>query len=268
MKILCKFPTRGRWNKFAETFHKYQSMRATDKITFLVTIDWDDQNMNRNTNLNQLKLWGNTIVDVIQPCGKIGAINAGLDAHVDGYDIILLASDDMIPVVDGYDQVIIDAMTKNYPDGDGILFFNDGYAGKNLNTLSILGTKYYKRFGYIYHPSYKTLWCDNEFMDIGWMLGKQTYIDQTIIRHEQPINLRANGQMVPLDALNIRDNSFYHYDQKNYNERKQRNFDLAINFNSNPDRAETPVEPADNGNRPANKRGRPRKNGSGVHPVG
>lgn len=267
MKILVKFPTRGRWNKFAETFHKYQTMKTTSDVTFLVTIDWDDTNMNRPEHIRNISQWGNVITDVIQPCGKIGAINAGLDKHVSGYDIILLASDDMIPIVHGYDQIIIDNMVKYYPDTDGILFFNDGYAGRNLNTLCILGRKYYERFGYIYHPSYKTLWCDNEFMDIGYMLGKQTYIDQTIIKHEQPINLRANGIMAALDALNVRDNSFYEFDKRNYHERKQRNFDLAINFNSDPDRAETPVEPTDTGNRPTNKRGRPRKNGTGVHPV-
>jgi hypothetical protein len=76
-------------------------------------------------------------------------------------------------------------MTINYPDTDGILWFNDGNR-KDLNTLCILGKKYYERFGYIYHPDYKSLWADNEFMTVGNLLKKQIFIDKVIIHHQHP----------------------------------------------------------------------------------
>jgi hypothetical protein len=77
-------------------------------------------------------------------------------------------------------------MTEHYPDTDGVLWFNDGYQGNRLNTLCILGKKYYDRFNYIYHPDYISVWCDNEFMDVANLLGKQIYFDDIIIRHEHP----------------------------------------------------------------------------------
>ena len=77
-------------------------------------------------------------------------------------------------------------MKELYSDTDGILWFNDGHMGNTLNTLCILGKKYYDRFGYIYHPEYKSVWSDNEFMLVGNILGKQTYFEQVIIEHEHP----------------------------------------------------------------------------------
>ena len=58
----------------------------------------------------------------------------------------------MVPLVNGYDTVIKEKMTLHYADTDGVLWFNDGHQEKKLNTLCILGKKYYDRFGYIYHP--------------------------------------------------------------------------------------------------------------------
>ena len=92
----------------------------------------------------------------------------------------------MIPVVKGYDTIIKNNMSKLYPDTDGVLWFNDGYQGNKLNTLCILGKKYYDRFGYIYNPEYISVWSDNEFMDVGNILGKQTYFDEVIIQHQHP----------------------------------------------------------------------------------
>ena len=76
-------------------------------------------------------------------------------------------------------------MKTNYPDTDGILWFFDGWR-KDLNTLCILGRKYYERFGYIYNPEYNSFWSDSEFTDVGNILNKQKFIDKVIIRHLHP----------------------------------------------------------------------------------
>ena len=116
---------------------------------------------------------------------KIHAVNRDIEL-VNDWDIVLLASDDMTPKVKGYDNIIRNKMKELYSDTDGILWFNDGHMGNKLNTLCILGKKYYDRFGYIYHPEYKSVWSDNEFMLVGNILGKQTYFEQVIIEHEHP----------------------------------------------------------------------------------
>jgi hypothetical protein len=48
----------------------------------------------------------------------------------------MLASDDMIPVVSGYDQIIRNDMYENFKNTDGVLWYNDG--GQTIiTTLSI-----------------------------------------------------------------------------------------------------------------------------------
>lgn len=258
MKILVKWPTRSRPERFAKALRIYQELRSTEDVDFLITIDGDDRTMNNSRVLESLRQWGNLRYEIIHPCGKIGAINAGLDKYVDNYDIIVLASDDMIPTGLGWDRKIQKDMGKYFPDTDGVLWYNDGAVGRTLNTLSIIGAKYYRRFGYIYHPDYKALWCDNEFMDVANMLGKQQYIDEVIIRHEHPV--WGYGKH---DALNQRDNRLYHDDHQTYKRRKADNFGIdqpiIEYFGSDHSKPEGDVRPADSGDKPTDlkRRGRP-----------
>ena len=151
---------------------------------------------------------------------KIHAVNRDIDTSGD-WDIILLASDDMIPIKDGYDKIIIEKMKENYPDTDGVLFFNDGYQGRRLNTLCILGKKYYERFNYIYHPDYKSTWSDNEFMSVADILDRQTYFDEVIIKHEHPD--WGYGRHDSIHQKNYNDLT---HDQKTFINRRNKNFGL------------------------------------------
>ena len=187
MKLLIKFPTRGRTEKFFSTFNLYHNMCSDiENIIFLVSIDEDDESMNNINVLNFLSNFRNTVVIKGNSKSKIDAVNRDIEKIVDSWDILLLASDDMIPQIIGYDIIIKNKMSEFFPETDGILWFNDGFQGNRLNTLCILGKKYYERFNYIYHPDYKSCWSDNEFMMVGNILKKQSYIDQVIIKHEHP----------------------------------------------------------------------------------
>lgn len=263
MKILVQFPTRGRPEKFASTLYCWQHTRTTDMVTFMITIDKNDRTMNNPRTFSQLMQWKNLTINLIEPCGKIGAINSGVQAVNKDYDIIVLASDDMLPEGKGWDKRIIDDMTRLYPDGDGVLWYNDGYTENRLNTLCILGTKYYRRFNYIYQPDYWALWCDNEFMDVANMLGKQTYSPDILFRHEHPAN--GHGKT---DRLNDRDNRFYEIDRKTYEQRKARNFDLVIPTDTDTTgkggKPESFIKP----DKRADFKSKRRRTGSGVHPVG
>jgi hypothetical protein len=182
-KLLIKFPTRGRTDKFFNTLDKYYELLSGKcNVEFLITCDSDDTSMNNSTVREKLKSYANLEVEYGDSKTKIEAINAGMSQR--DFQVVLLASDDMIPVVKGYDSIIIEAMCKTFPDFDGVVWFNDGVQQNRLNTLCILGKKYYNRFGYIYNPEYKSLWCDAEFTLVGNMLGKQKYFDQVIIKHD------------------------------------------------------------------------------------
>jgi len=186
MKLLIKFPTRGRKQKFFEVFNQYQNLcEDLDNTYFLVTLDNDDEDMKLSEVEEMLNTFKNVKVIYGDSTSKIHAVNRDIEM-INDWDIFLLASDDMIPKVKGYDNIIRNKMKEFYPNTDGILWFNDGHQENRLNTLCILGKKYYDRFGYIYYPEYKSVWCDNEFMMVGDLLGKQTYFDEVIIEHEHP----------------------------------------------------------------------------------
>jgi hypothetical protein len=112
-------------------------------------------------------------------------------------------------------------MTELYPDTDGVLWFNDGNQGDKLNTLCILGKKYYERFNYIYHPDYTSLWADNEFMDVANLLNKQTYFNDVIIRHEHPDVGLGQRDFVHFDNI-----KFDYIDKEIYLKRKSNNFNI------------------------------------------
>ena len=222
MKLLIKFPTRGRKDKFFSTLDKYyEYCKNIDNMDFLISLDEDDNEMNNTEVLKKLSNYKNIKVVIGLSKSKIDAVNRDLNNYNKHWDVVLLASDDMIPTIKGYDDIIRDNMMFNYPDTDGILFFNDGFQGNKLNTLCILGKKYYERFNYIYHPDYKSCWSDNEFMVVGNILKRQSYIDQVIIRHEHP-----DWGYGKNDFVHQKNVSDFNYDLNVYNTRKNINFGL------------------------------------------
>ena len=225
MRFLIKFPTRGRSDKFFSVLDKYiENFSDENEYHILVSCDYDDIEMNNQLVLQKLSSYQNLSFYYSARDSKIGAVNRDIENAPD-FDILLLASDDMIPEEAGYDKRIVEEMTSSFPDLDGVVWFFDGYK-KDLNTLCILGKPYYDRFGYIYHPDYDSWYPDNEFMEVANLLNRQAFIDEIIIRHEHP----ANTPSSPVDHLYI-ENDAPHYKMKDYEtylRRKSRNFDLEI----------------------------------------
>lgn len=230
MRMVIKFPTRGRPEKFATVLNKYINfLSGMHEVKFVVSFDHDDPTMNNDNmwsmfNRLNAQLDGKIVPVCGKSTGKISAINADLDRVLSFRpDVILLASDDMIPVLGGYDDVIAKAMAKFFPDTDGVLHFNDGFSGQDrLITLSILGRKYFDRFGYLYYPGYKSVFCDNEFTDVARMLGKVVYIDHVLIQHQWV------GAVNPNDPLHRRNESveMYEHDKVIYLDRLANKFNL------------------------------------------
>jgi len=219
MRILVKFPTRGRKDKFFKVLDLYYSLASDiDMMLFEITLDKDDDQMNNLRAIEKLQTYKNLNFTFGVSKNKIHAINRDLDKYKE-WDIVLLASDDMVPKVKGYDQIIRDNMKKHYPDTDGVLWFNDGLQGSNLNTLVICGKKYFERDRYLYNPIYETLMCDVEFMEVARMRGKQKYFNQVIIKHEH-IGYAGN-----MDET-ARKNNNWGKDTETLNKRKLENFGM------------------------------------------
>jgi hypothetical protein len=185
MKILVQFPTFLRKSKFLSCIDKYDSMSSGNHdIFFNINCDYIDMSMNSSStrlNIDNIIKKNKYRINYIHNSNKISAINANINVD---FDVLLCASDDMIPVVNGWDNYIAENMSKYFPDLDGALHFNDGYAGNGLITLSILGKKLYEYFGYVYHPDYKSLYCDNEFTEMVYSIKRVQYVNDIIIKHE------------------------------------------------------------------------------------
>ena len=223
MKILIKFPTRQRPEKFFNALDKYISEAENiSNIGFLITLDKDDITMNNEQVIAQLDYYKEKVKLVYifgESKSKIQAVNADVN-RVSSWDILILASDDMIPIVKGYDTIIRNDMNDHFRDSDGILWYNDGGQDR-INTLCILGKKYYERFNYIYHPDYISFYCDNEFTTVSQILNKCYRSDKVIIEHQHPAWEKAEQ-----DLLYLKNEQYMYIDSQTYIKRIEKNFDL------------------------------------------
>lgn len=225
MKLMIQFPTRSRPEMFLESFKLYiDNLSGKNDVFFNISCDTDDESMNNESIQSRIRsLYNNVYIEFNNNKNKIEAVNAGMENKE--CDVILNASDDMNPQIKEFDEDIRKGFEDNFPDYDGVLHFNDGYQGYNLNTLCILGKKYYNRFGYIYHPDYYSLYADNEFMEVSRILKKSVYIDKVIIRHEHA-TLEGNKNTGKIDQTYQRGFIHGHRDQVVFNHRKSINFEL------------------------------------------
>ena len=231
MRILLKCPTRSRPQKVMQTLSTYMKLANNPhQIGVAVSCDEDDQSMTRN-------LVQEEIIRTLLPSGwskiffspnksKIEACNANMNEIDWQWDIVVLVSDDMIPQLKGWDDAIRNHMLSRFPDTNGILWFNDGHQGDKLNTLCVFGRTMYESFGYIYHPEYKSLFCDTELTDLckGHLADKCLYVPYCIIRHEHP----GTGYAQNMDALYDRNQRYWSEDMNTYIRRKKYPYDWSV----------------------------------------
>ncbi len=182
------WPTRGRPQLFARQFSAWQESQAqgadSPDVRYYIGIDSDDATTNQSPEVTTL-LSHRAVTRVdMQPGGKIAAYNR-LCQLVLGDGIVVLASDDMTPVRQHWDAIVSSAMQHHWPALDGALHFDDGYLGRQwLCTMSIMGTNYWRRFGYAYYPAYRSYFCDDEFTRVGRAMGRLIYDRRVIFRHD------------------------------------------------------------------------------------
>lgn len=221
LRILFKFASRSRPQKFFDSLNNIQS-KIADKVNYeiLCSLDLDDKSMNNTETINKLSLYKKVNVIWGASKNKIDAINRDLQG-VD-FDILINTSDDMEFTVQGFDNIIRENMRQYYSDLDGVLHYNDGtQAGDHLMTMSIMGKKYFDRFGYIYHSDYTSLWSDNEATEVATRLGKRTYFTEVLFNHNHPGWGKAS-----YDEQYYRTERYYQEDKMVYEKRKANNFGL------------------------------------------
>ncbi len=213
MNILLKLPSRQRpVAMIARLQVALERADNPDRILPLLALDGDDYQS--ITAARDLGIDPHHIA--IGPrVSKVEAVNRGIaDLHLP-WDILVVISDDMVCVQQGWDIFIEQALAG---DLDCCAHFPDGHQ-TDLCTLPIMGRSYYERFGYVYHPDYLSLWCDNEQTDVAVRDGKMVRRDAVLFRHDHP----AWGS-AKMDDLYRRNDKHDKRDRATYIRRKAQGF--------------------------------------------
>lgn len=220
MKILFKFPSRSRPDRFFETMDSIMK-NLTDKVNFhiLATLDTDDATMHNPAVEERIMQYPNTSIAWGLSTSKIEAFNR--DLPLEGYDILVAVSDDMQFIIYGFDQLIREGFRCNCPDFDGLLHYPDNDAKHVIPVLYIAGRIYVLRDRCIYHRAYKSLFCDNESMAVAQFRGKYFYMGIQIINHLNP----AYGHL-PRDIQFDMQQALWNVDERTFNFRQSNNFFL------------------------------------------
>lgn len=202
------------------------NIRDRNNYLISLTLDTDDEILNTDEVKERLAKYENVSIEWGLSGSKISAINRNIPDYP--FDLIICWSQDMFAVMHGFDDIIRQyAYDINNNHGDDFLLHlpeRDSMAA--LNVLYIATNKYYSRFGYIYHPSYKSLFSDNESYDVAKILNKYHYIGVLdLYEHRNPAYSQYG---IERDSLFNHQQSLWSIDEANYNERKARNFDLHL----------------------------------------
>jgi len=173
-KILFKYPSRSRRGRFLDGLDSIlNNIHDQDNFQILVTADFDD------TDMRDLPKYVTDHPKIRVQYGtsesKIHAVNRDMEFADSDWDIVVVVSDDILFQFGGFDEVIRGDYGRY--GLDTLLHYPDNDAKDMLAVLYIAGRTFYDRFGFIYDPRFKSLWCDNLIMEQAQKLGKYQYVN-------------------------------------------------------------------------------------------
>lgn len=218
MTICYSFASRSRPERFFETLDNIIVNSASNNFFIVAKLDDDDMSMNDPMVKQKIAdhypmvhvKWG-------MSKSKVHAINRDLD-DIPDWAIVICASDDMRFRTYGFDNIIREAMPV---DLDGFVHLMDDYAKDRVCTVSIVGREYYKRDGYVYHPDYYSMWCDDEAQAVAKIRGKYILVPGTHLEHLH----YTNNRKAIKDDLYWR-NDTYNADKEVFLKRQSINFGI------------------------------------------
>ena len=209
---LFKYPSRERPERFFKSLDSLVN-NISDKDYYHVscTLDLDDPTMCNDEVIARIKTYENVSVEWGYSKSKVDAINRSMPDIP--FDILICHSDDMEFNIFGFDVMIGVDMMNWFPEMDGLLHYPDQDAKEFLATMYIAGRKHYEKFGFIYDPKFKSLWCDNLVQAVAIHMGKYKYCGYQINVHNNP----AYGHL-PKDDLFNEQQGHWNHDEALYNE--------------------------------------------------
>lgn len=177
--ILFNFASRSRAHKFNIQVYTIRQL-CSQPFTILAKVDDDDPQR------DQYDLSNATHVPGLSE-SKIHAINRGVPES--GWDIIVDIADDMVFTKKGFDNVI-----RQHCGPDDFLLFPEKYAvsqsNKGRNELIVImlcmGFDYYQRDKQLFHPAFKSLFCDNFATNLAKIRKRLKTVNEDIFYHAHP----------------------------------------------------------------------------------
>jgi glycosyltransferase involved in cell wall biosynthesis len=209
MKISILHPSRQRPDKSLHTLNKWLN-NAVTPIEVIVSLDEDDPTLG----VYEMNNTGNATIIINKNRSAVDAINNAAKAATG--DIFIVVSDDT-DCPQGWDKKILNATEGRT---DWILKTQDGIQ-KWIITMPVMDRTYYNRFGYVYYPEYKHLFCDTELSCIADLTCRK--IDSKLTF---PHLHYSTGQSMK-DELNERADATWNQGKKLFLSRYKMNFDLS-----------------------------------------
>lgn len=166
MKISLIHPSRGRAEKSIRNVENWilTSGKGVD-IETVLSIDYDDPQKDLYYNLYS-NSWIDAMIIVNNNRSAVDAINNA--AKVSTGEILIVVSDDTDCFEKWGSSIIEQTSGKN----DWIAKCYDGIQ-KWIITMPLMDRNYYNRFGYIYYPEYKHMFCDTELTCVADLLNRK-----------------------------------------------------------------------------------------------
>jgi len=202
MKISIIHPSRAR-ALIANQVRTEWLNKADKDVEYIFSLDNDDI---QNTRYDGDCIYNNNR-------SAIDAINKGVEIATG--DLLIVVSDDF-GCPEHWDSLLIESLKGK---SDYCVKTQDGLQ-PTLMTLPIMDRVYYDRFGYIYHPEYRHMFCDQEMTAVAHMLGKAITLPLVF-----PHNHYTTGKFKK-DAITARNNATWVQGETVFNERLKSNFGI------------------------------------------
>jgi glycosyltransferase involved in cell wall biosynthesis len=213
MKISIIHPSRNRPKMAFDTIKEWIGRaKNPENIQYVLSLD-DTESMQ-----DQYRSYLSGIEKEIHTCynnnrSAIDAINNAVQ-HCTG-DLFIVVSDDF-ECPQHWDEQLVQLLDDKE---DYVVKTQDG-TQPWIITLPIMDRTYYNRFGYIYYPEYRHMFCDTEMSHVGALLGR-TITSNIVFPHRH----YTTGAM-KRDAVNVRNDSTWVQGEELYLERLKTNFGI------------------------------------------
>lgn len=218
LSILFKLTSRSRPFNLIRALDSIETNVTNPNYQILISMDSDDISCNNADFIRQIgQNYGWHVYMVFgNSKNKIDAINRDIE-NFKSWDILVNVSDDQIFTQKGFDERIRLAFLSLAPDLDGFIHFRDSNHNPidALSTLSIIGRKYFERDNYIYHPEFKSFFCDNLAQDLAKARGKYHFVNEIIFDH-----LHASYGKSQNDELYRKNDKYWRQDELLYKKLK------------------------------------------------